>query len=701
MNPQQREAVETLDGPVLVIAGAGSGKTRTLVHRVARLVARGTEPEAILLLTFTRKAASAMLERAARLVGPACARVAGGTFHAFAHRMLRVHAPLAGYPVSFTILDRADTAGLLRQLAGELGLGGSGSRFPKKATVAAIFSRAANTGGDVTAVLERDWPHLLAEAEGLRRLYEAYTAYKRAHGLMDYDDLLLRWCDVLEAHPEVREAMGRRFRYLMVDEYQDTNAVQARILRLVACGHDNVMAVGDDAQSIYAFRGANFRNILDFPKLFPGTRIVKLERNYRTTQPNLDCTNAIIAHAREKFTKHLVADRPGGRRPVCFTALDELDQARFVADRVASYHARGVALAEMAVLFRAGFHSFQLEAELNTRGIPFTKRGGLRLVEAAHIKDVLGVLRLLVNPYDRVAWNRVLQLLPGVGPKGADRVFAAVVGAPDPFALLEEWPGRARWTPQVRRLGAYLRRLQGADLALPAVLERIEAWYRPYLERRFLEDHPRRSQDLAQLRGMAGRYEDAVTLLAEVALDPPEPDESAGEGDRLVLSTIHSAKGLEWRVVFVIHLAEGRFPAPSAEGRPEDLEEERRLFYVATTRARDDLYLCRPAMLNFSGAGLLPARPSRFLEEIPADLLEQVAPASPRAGVAVPAAAPREAAPPPGTGAFPPGARVRHTIFGPGRVLEVLGPEKLRVHFDVSGEKVLNLQYARLQRLGG
>jgi len=724
LNPEQLEAVETLEGPVLVIAGAGSGKTRTLVYRVARLVQAGIDPGRILLLTFTRKAAAAMLARASELMGPECQRVAGGTFHGFAHGMLRRYGHLLGFPRTFTVMDRSDVQDLLHFLAGELDLRGTGRHFPKRSTLAVIASRAAICPGGVTGVLEREFPHLLPERQGVERLIAAYGDYKKAHALLDYDDLLVDWRDVLIRYQHVRAAVGRAYQYIMVDEYQDTNSIQAEIVRLMASGHDNVMVVGDDAQSIYSFRGANFKNILDFPTLFSGARIIKLERNYRATQPNLDCTNAIIAHAREKFTKHLVAQRTGGLPPLLYVAGDEVDQARFVADRIVGFLSRGVRPSEVAVLFRAGFHSFQLETALNHRGLAFVKRGGLRLVEAAHVKDLVSLLRLLINPLDRLSWKRALSLIEGVGPKAVEKVYARLVQEDDPLAGLAGYPTSARWRNPVRDLGRLLLGLRDGSQDLLEVLSELEKWYLPRLERAYPEDHPRRAQELAHLKGMAARYADAVSLLADLALDPFEQEDQGAEDGRLVLSTMHSAKGLEWKVVFVISLAEGRFPSPAISHRNEEVEEERRLFYVAATRARDHLFFCYPALITVSGTGLLPARPSRFLEEIPQQLLvtagsedytgremsedqaRQAAGSAMRKGLD-----PRDGSMPPagvsalsgsgesGSAGFSPGARVRHPIFGPGRVLRVLNTKKLQVLFDVAGEKTLHLDYAKLSLL--
>jgi DNA helicase II / ATP-dependent DNA helicase PcrA len=718
LNPEQLRAVEILNGPVLVIAGAGSGKTRTLVYRVARLIQEGVRPDKILLLTFTRKAAATMLYRASRIVGSQCQRVTGGTFHGFAHRMLRRYGHLIGYPGNFTILDRSDMLDLLHLLARQLELTGPGKQFPRKSTLASIVSKTENCGGSVSKVIEQGYPHLMGELPGLEKLIPVYRKYKKVHALMDYDDLLLRWRDVLKEHARVRESMGSWFRYIMVDEYQDTNATQAEIVHLMACGHDNVMVVGDDAQSIYSFRGANFKNIMDFPDMFAGTQIIKLERNYRSTQPNLDCTNAIIANAKEKFTKRLTAQRKGGNLPYLYTAKEEVDQAKFVADRIQELFEDGFKPSDIAVLFRAGFHSFHLETELSSRGITFVKRGGLRLIEAAHIKDLLSLLRLLINPLDRLSWSRTLLLIDRLGLKSVEKIFSQLIKSEDPLECLSTYKTKAAWGETVRGLGSLLKRLHDMPEDLPDLLLQLETWYRPHLEKIHHEDYSKRLQELAHLRGLAARYDDAVSMLADLALDPPDQEEMEKEKERLVLSTMHSAKGLEWKAVFILSLSEGRFPSPPASFRAKEIEEERRLFYVAATRAKDFLCFCYPVFISVSGTGLRPARPSRFLEEIPSDLLqlwkkemdadEKIYQKSQyMTDVTGPSSKPSEhvqqidfqnspGSDQAGPGIFTPGKRVRHPIFGPGRVIRDISPKKIRVLFDVAGEKTLHLDYARL-----
>jgi len=671
LNPAQLEAVRTIFGPVLVIAGAGSGKTRTLVFRVARLVEEGVPPERILLLTFTRKAAREMLRRAALVLDASCERVSGGTFHSLSHQMLREYGYLLGYGPNFTVLDRGDAEDAVNLLRSALGLSEKGRRFPKKDTLLSLFSKSVNQGRSLKEILEREYPHFLDHLPEIERLFAEYQRYKREHQLMDYDDLLLNWYRVLLEHRGVREEVSRRFEFIMVDEYQDTNRLQAEIVRLMAEGHGNVMVVGDDSQSIYAFRGANFRNILDFPKLFPGTRIIKLEENYRSTQPILDLANAVIARAREKYTKCLFTRREGGRKPVLYRARDEADQSRFIAERILELREEGIPLSEIAVLFRAAFHSFDLELELAKRDLPFVKYGGLKLIEAAHIKDVVAHLRIILNPRDFLSWHRVLLLLEGVGPRTAEKIIAYLRQAPDPVEVLRRFPARPSFERGLTRLAETLLDLRRGS-SVEERLARLIEYYQPLLERIYHDDYPKRERDLESLLTLAHKYGDLSEFLADLALEPPESsvaglEPETEDEDHLILSTVHSAKGLEWHTVFVISLSEGRFPSAYA-AREEDLEEERRLFYVAVTRARENLFLCHPVTGYVPGEGRVILKPSRFLEEIPPDLYEPWR---------------EEAEPPaeeePAGDGFRPGDVVWHPRFGEGEVRDVLGGEKVRV----------------------
>jgi len=631
LNPAQLEAATTLDGPILVIAGAGSGKTRTLVYRVARLVESGVNPGQILLLTFTRKAAEEMLRRAAALVGASCEQVSGGTFHSFANVVLRRTARRLGLQPNFTILDRGDSEDVVNLLRSRAGLDKKDRRFPRKGAIVEILSMAVNRAKTVPDVVEDSYAQLYDHVDDLVRIGEQYARYKREQNLVDYDDLLVFLRDLLRDHPDVAQQLSRTYRYVMVDEYQDTNPLQAEIVRGLASAHDNVMAVGDDSQSIYSFRGATFRNIMDFPKLFPGTRIVKLEENYRSTQPILELANAIIDRAAEKHTKILRAVRESrtAAAPLLLQCGDEQAQSRFVTQRILELREEGVSLDEMAVLFRSSFHSFDLELELQRADIPFVKRGGFKFIETAHVKDVLAHLRIVANPQDAVSWHRVLLLLDGVGPKGADDIFAHVAGACDLDQAAERlaaYPRRASYSKELARLSTVLREVAPDTLPPGEKVARIVGFYTPMLRHVHPEDFPKREKDLEHFVTIASRYRSLASLLSDMALEPPTDsvgDVLAADVDEglVTLSTIHSAKGLEWTVVFVIWLVDGRFPSYHNLHDGEEVEEERRLLYVAVTRAKEHLHLSYPIDIYDRSSGMVLGQPSRFIEGLPEGLL--------------------------------------------------------------------------------
>jgi DNA helicase-2/ATP-dependent DNA helicase PcrA len=636
LNPSQLAAVTHRDGPILVIAGAGSGKTRTLIYRVARLIESGVPPGAILLLTFTRRAAQEMLRRVEHLVGDRTRAVAGGTFHSFANLTLRQFGSAIGLKPNFTILDRSDMEDVVNLLRTRMGLGSRERRFPKKGTITEAISMARNKRRELGEEIELDFPHLVEHRDELVRLAAAYDAYKRERGLLDYDDLLYRLAELLTQHESVRRRLSDTYRYVMIDEYQDTNLIQAELVRLLAATHRNVMAVGDDAQSIYSFRGANFRNIMDFPQIFPRARVVKLEQNYRSLQGILDVANEVISRAADKYTKVLAAERLGDFRPLLVRAQDEHMQSRFVAERILELREQGVELGEIAVLFRSGFHSFDLELELQRRDIPFIKRGGFKFIETAHIKDVLAHLRVIVNPADAVSWLRALMLVPGVGHRRAERLIEEIVAAPDPEQALARAAasigaatrsGSGATAAATARLAALLAELRRDAGARPADhIARTLEYYLPLMRESYPDDYPKRERDLEHFQTITERYRSLESMLADVALEPPNDslgDVLAVEEDEgyLTLSTIHSAKGLEWRVVFLIWAADGRFPGPQSVGA-EEVEEERRLMYVASTRARDELYISYPIHMFDRAMGYTLGRVSRFLEDVPGDVLQ-------------------------------------------------------------------------------
>ena len=629
LNPSQYEAATTRDGPVLVLAGAGSGKTRTLIFRVARMIEEGVDPACLLLLTFTRRAAEEMIQRAEALMGGRCDKVTGGTFHSFANTVLRRYASLLGFANAFTILDRTDSEDAINLIRSRLGLDKKARRFPRKQTIAEIISLAANKTTSVAEVLDSQFPHLFSELDDLGRIEEYYRQYKRERSLLDYDDLLTHLRELLRTHPEVAERLSHTYRYIMVDEYQDTNRLQAEIVRLLAHSHNNVMAVGDDAQSIYSFRGATVRNIFEFPDLFPDTKVIKLEENYRSTQPILDLSNEIILQAKERYTKNLFTKKDSGFQPALIEADSERYQSRFVAQKILELREEGIPLTEMAVLFRSSFHSFDLEIELSKCDLPFVKRGGFKFIETTHVKDVLAHLRVLANPQDAVSWHRVLLLLEGVGPKSSDKILSHVLGGADQIQRLAEYPGRGAVRTEVQKLAAALQTVADPNLQPREQIDLIVQYYLPILKRNQRDDYPKRQKDLEHFSIITERYRSLNRLLSDMALEPPNSsvgDVLATDRDEegvLTLSTIHSAKGLEWHSVFIIWAVEGRFPSLYNK-EDDELEEERRLMYVAATRAKENLFISYPINIFDRATGMMLSRPSRFLEDIPRRILKPV-----------------------------------------------------------------------------
>ncbi|QLA17289.1 ATP-dependent helicase [Desulfolutivibrio sulfoxidireducens] len=706
LNPAQYQAVTATDGPLLVIAGAGSGKTRTIVYRLARLVQMGVDPASILLLTFTRKASQEMLARASMLLGhggETLPGVCGGTFHAFAYAVLRRHHQALGFPQGFSVIDRADAEDILGRCKDELGLAKGDKSFPKKSHVAELIGKSRNKETRVADIVARESCHLLAHADDLERLAEAYAASKAAHHLMDYDDLLFLLERLLRDQPDIRDFHRARFSHIMVDEYQDTNMVQARLIGLLAPHTGNVMAVGDDAQSIYAFRGANVENILGFPRTFPGTRIIKLEQNYRSTQPILELTNAILKGAGEKFDKTLFSTRAEGPKPELLRPFSDITQAKMAVAKVREL-ARTWPLHEIAVLFRAGYQSYALEVELGKAGLPFQKYGGIKFSEAAHIKDVLAYPRLVANPLDPAAWTRCLSFVPKIGPKTALRLFDATR-----IGDRQTLDAAGKKNPPLAELFTFLDSLRAMPPEPGPVLERVIAHHTPHLMDKYPEDYPRRLTGLEQLQQIATGYASLEALLADMTLEAPDEDQRKAREDHLILSTVHSSKGLEWSAVLILDLVDERFPSRHALARHEDLEEERRLLYVACTRARDYLGLFVPETLYNRQAGACsPVQPSLFLRELPASLCSHVRESlagcpTPRPGSFAPYAPGRAASPEPVSSPAPP--RVdpsqlgycRHKIFGRGKIIARLDGGKCRVNFPGFGPKVILSDYLELE----
>jgi len=631
LNPQQRAAVTHGEGPLLIIAGAGTGKTNTLAYRVAYLIQQGVRPEQILLLTFTRRAAQEMLNRARGVGFPKAARVWGGTFHAIANRLLRMYGRSVGLAPDFTVMDESDAADMLGVIRARFGFDTKEKRFPRKATIREIYSKVVNSRQPLEAVLKRDFPWCVEAEEGLRRIFSEYTRRKGQRKVLDYDDLLLFWNHALE-QPGMAEMMGGRFQHILVDEYQDTNIIQAEILARMRQKNRNITVVGDDAQAIYSFRAATIRNILDFPDQFPGATVVTLEENYRSVQPILNVGNAVMKPARERYTKNLRSARQSGQKPVLMVCRDEDEQTRFVCDTILEHREEGIPLQHQAVLFRAGHHSDQLEIELTRRNIPFHKYGGLKFLEAAHVKDMMALLRILENPRDDMSWFRVLGMLDGVGPRTAERFTVAFEAHGFDLARLNEIPmppAAGAQFSQLAELITSLREAKGTSVA--AEMERLRDYYSPFLLRLYDNPEPR-MRDLEQLELVARRYRSRANFLTDLTLDPPDSTaDFAGppykDEDWLVLSTMHSAKGCEWKVVYIIHAADGMIPSDMATEDDEDIEEERRLFYVAVTRARDWLYVVFPLRYYYKryalGDGHAYAQLTRFVPHEVADLLEK------------------------------------------------------------------------------
>jgi len=631
LNDAQLKAVTTTEGPLLIVAGAGTGKTRTLVYRVARLVEIGAKPESVLLLTFTRRAATSMLTRAAALADPRCQRVSGGTFHSLGHSVLRKFAEQAGVQRSFTVLDQSDTEDLIDLLRRQVELT-KGRHFPRKRTIATIFSMMVNKVIPLKTVLNQEYPQFLDERRDLEKLFRLFEDFKRSRQMLTYDDLLVRFKEALESSADIREQLSVQYRYIMVDEYQDTNKLQAQIVKLLTSQHDNVAVVGDEFQSIYSFRGASHKNMLEFPKLFPASQVIKLEENYRSTQPILNVANSIMEDVKESFKKRLFSRIEGGEVPVVVSARDENEQSQFVAQRIDELREQGVPLSEIAVLFRSSSHSFDLEIELSKQGIPFRKFGGIRFAESAHIKDALSFMRVVAKTSDTLSWFRMLKLIDHIGDATVyqilehlgveQREFRSARSKEGLFRKLNKFPGRASYQTQLVRLARVLTTVSESKTPneqLSAILK----FYRPLLKNKY-DDAQRRGRDLEHLQSISKRYKTSAKLLEDIALDPTEALQESGARRStgfVTLSTVHSAKGLEWDSVFIIWMTDGWFPSNRFQDEFDELEEEQRLLYVATTRARKELNFVYPVNVyrgpDTDGTPAL----SRFLEPIPPEIL--------------------------------------------------------------------------------
>ena len=641
LNEQQLAAVTSPGGASLIIAGAGSGKTRTLTYRVAWLLENGAQPWQILLLTFTNKAAREMTGRVSELLGPGADGIWSGTFHSIGNRILRRHAELIGFRSGFSILDREDQSELLKSVAQEAGMPRD-KRFPKPEVLAEMFSLSVNTGQPLAELVHDRFGYFDGLSDTIAAVHSAYERRKVAANAMDFDDLLVRTNRLLAEHPEVADRYREQFHHVLVDEYQDTNSVQSEFVHLLGSHHGNIMVVGDDAQSIYSWRGAHFENILNFPKRHVGAQTYRIETNYRSVPGILEVANAAIRGNLRQFEKNLRAWRQQGGRPVLAELATNNEQASYVAQQILELNRGGLEFREMAVLYRAHFHSMEIQLEFTRRGIPFEVTSGLRFFEQAHVKDVAAFLKFAVNPSDETAFRRMVRLLPGVGEKTADSLWHTVkagASSPVPFGeVLRAAKPPARAAKVWEQLAATLDEIApGRDPIAPdrAIEAVMEAVYEDYMKAEFANFENRR-EDLRTLTGFARQFSSTEEFLAQLALLTNVDGSGArddGDTDRVVLSSVHQAKGLEWRAVFVIWLSEGMFPGSRSLEKPDALEEERRLFYVAVTRGRDHLHLCYPQIRLGGGYGEPFQRRSRFLAELPAHLLEKPAaderPASP------------------------------------------------------------------------
>lgn len=628
LNESQLEAVKIKDGAVLVIAGAGTGKTKTLTYRVARLIEDGVKPENILLLTFTRKASAEMLNRASALLDDRCENVAGGTFHSFANMILRKFSKSLGLKNNFTIMDSADAEDVINHITGKL-FPKKEKRFPKKSTILEIYSKSVNKEIPTKIIIENEFPQFEHCSEQIIEIHKSYVNYKRENSLMDYDDLLLYLKFLMEDNDGIRKKLSNQYRYILVDEYQDTNTLQADIIKLLSSEHNNVMAVGDDAQSIYSFRGANYRNIMDFPKIFSAkgeVKIIKLEQNYRSTQNILNLTNNIISQAKEKYTKTLFSDIKSDTMPALICAKDTQMEADFVCQRVLELLDEDVELSDICVLARNSRMSFNLEIELSKRGIPFEKFGGPKFMETAHIKDVVAHLRVILNPNDEISLNRILLLLKGVGNRTINNVIPAIKSQKNFDVKLLPSDVLKKKTENFKPLFKVLNESFISDKSLQEIVENIINYYRPILKDKY-DDYSKREKDLEHFLYLSEQYKNLSDFLSDLALEPPDKSVEGMykrniKDDCLTISTIHSAKGLEWDSVFIIGAVDGRFPSAYSFNSAEELDEELRLMYVAATRAKNNLYITYPVNMYDYSMSMVLSKPSRFLDNIDGNIIE-------------------------------------------------------------------------------
>lgn len=626
LNPAQFEAASAIEGAYLIIAGAGTGKTRTLVYRVARLVELGYDPKSILLLTFTRKAANEMMNRAAVLLDNRCSKILGGTFHSFANLTLRKYYKTLNLDSSFTILDQGDSEDVINLIRSQAGLISKEKRFPNKQTLNKVFSLSVNTSKSIEDIIGESYPHFLDDLNKILGIQKVYAEYKHKNNLLDYDDLLVYLKDFLHELSPSAKSLLSTIKFVMVDEYQDTNKLQAEVVMGLTQLNKNIMVVGDDSQSIYSFRGANFKNIIEFPILFPQTKIIKLEENYRSVQPVLDFTNKIIEGAVEKYEKHLYTRRTGGELPSIVAASTENLQSKFIVDKILELREEGILLKDIAVLFRSSFFSFDLEIELNKANIQFVKFGGMKFIETAHIKDVLAFLRIAANPKDVVSWYRVLLLLEGVGPKTAQKILDELATARLTIKANPDTQTSFKYNDSIAKLFQLLYQLHTQQGLPSEKAQLVVDYYYPIFKDKY-DDFNKRKKDLDIFLNITENYKSLDSLLADMAIEPIidsviDIEAEDKEEEYVTLSTIHSAKGLEWHSVFIIHAVEGFFPSSRSAENLDTLEEERRLMYVASTRAKQNLFVTYPMNIFDREAGTTLSKPSRFISEMNKELAQ-------------------------------------------------------------------------------
>ncbi len=623
LNPMQFEAVKQQEGAVLVIAGAGSGKTKTLTYRTARLIEDGVNPKNILLLTFTKKAAQEMLSRAEIILDSRCSQIAGGTFHSFANIILRKYSSLLELQNNFTITDRADSEDIINHIRTEI-IGKQEKRFPKKGTILDIYSKSINKNIPSNEVLETEYKQFEHCLDKINEIICAYNDYKRKNSILDYDDLLLYLRTLLESNPGVRKKLSNQYKYIMVDEYQDTNKIQAQIIQLLASEHNNVMAVGDDSQSIYSFRGADFKNILDFPKVFKNTKIIKLEQNYRSSQNILALANEILKKAKEKYTKNLFSTIESPIKPALISASDMKTEAEFTAQRVLELsEEENISLNDICVLARSARMTYNLEIELAKKSIPFKKFGGMKFIEAAHVKDIIAHLRVILNPSDIISYTRILLLIDGIGNQSASRLLPMLTQNVN----IKDLKLPVKNPDSVIKLSELINNNQKNIFSPSKVVQNVIKYYEPILVGKY-DDYPKRQKDLEHFTALSEKYTSLEDFLSDLALEPPDTsitdiEEGAQKDEYLTLSTIHSAKGLEYKAVFIIGAVDGRFPSLYSFNSPDELDEELRLMYVAITRAKTHLAITYPIDMFDYSSNMVLSKPSRFLDNISQDILER------------------------------------------------------------------------------